>query len=522
VQPGTHDSSAIRNELLDSVAEGVEEAVALANNGTDLRTLEDFVARSMLEQARLQLAHLFAILCCRKTEESLQKSGLRLCDVRFRLDADYWITVHTTLGPVTFPLFAYRLSVLGANVTRAPARELFPYHKKCRSSPLCLEWETRLGALHPFRRAPQELTFFSRDAVTLEDNTIATHLVAIGAIIGREWLYRSPKEIREILRNRASLDKVTGEPIVSASCDAHALPRYVDETWNVAGKMAHGIRIWCEDRHTGEVIHLGGEFTWGDCRAVGEAFRDLIGRGILPANGDYGYGVKSRLVWVSDAMRWFNDHILTLLPWATVILDVHHLLRWFAVYAQAAFGAGKKLARQLYARVMRMLGFRRHEAKTPKRRKGHKKTPRTSRTHAHDNPDRLGDIKSGQDLVQRLLDLLSEFSERTDNAAEELDALVNRLCDNVLRMDYAQYLARGYQIGSGAMESLHRTGSQQRLKVPGARWLANTAQSVFNVRMLGLVGKWDDFWSQPDLMGKLTEAFSARAKIISHFRREPS
>ena len=75
-------------------------------------------------------------------------------------------------------------------------------------------------------------------------------------------------------------------------------------------------------------------------------------------------------------------------------------------------------------------------------------------------------------------------------------------------MNYPEYLRRGYQIGSGAMESLHRTGSQQRTKVPGARWLADTSQAVFNFRMVQLVGKWDAFWEQSDLMRQLAGALS--------------
>ena len=46
------------------------------------------------------------------------------------------------------------------------------------------------------------------------------------------------------------------------------------------------------------------------------------------------------------------------------------------------------------------------------------------------------------------------------------------------------------------MESMHRTGSQARLKRPGAKWLAEKAQAIFDWRMLKLVGRWDD---HPDL-----------------------
>ena len=74
-------------------------------------------------------------------------------------------------------------------------------------------------------------------------------------------------------------------------------------------------------------------------------------------------------------------------------------------------------------------------------------------------------------------------------------------------MDCARYIKLGYQIGSGAMESLHRTASQLRIKRPGPGWLPETAQAVFNLRMLALVGRWDEFWNQPDLPDRLLTAF---------------
>ncbi|MCC5946153.1 MAG: hypothetical protein JJT94_14580 [Bernardetiaceae bacterium] len=40
---------------------------------------------------------------------------------------------------------------------------------------------------------------------------------------------------------------------------------------------------------------------------------------------------------------------------------------------------------------------------------------------------------------------------------------------NRYRMDYAQYLAKGWCIGSGAIESAHRTLIQERMKLSGQR-----------------------------------------------------
>ena len=111
--------------------------------------------------------------------------------------------------------------------------------------------------------------------------------------------------------------------------------------------------------------------------------------------------------------------------------------------------------------------------------------------------------------MKRLLNILAGETLETETQTRELEKVVERLSNNALRMDYVEYLARGCQIGSGAMESLHRSGSQCRTKLPGALWLQETSQAVFNIRMMQLVGKWNAFWSRSDLMNEVAAAFSA-------------
>ena len=48
--------------------------------------------------------------------------------------------------------------------------------------------------------------------------------------------------------------------------------------------------------------------------------------------------------------------------------------------------------------------------------------------------------------------------------------VVNYLTNNLHRMDYPRYLANGWMIGSGAVESACKTVVGQRLKQAGMRW----------------------------------------------------
>jgi hypothetical protein len=121
--------------------------------------------------------------------------------------------------------------------------------------------------------------------------------------------------------------------------------------------------------------------------------------------------------------------------------------------------------------------------------------------------------------ADRLLALLAE-DKVPATLQEDHDQLVNAINNNAGRMDYERWRPRGYQIGSGAMESLHRTASQMRLKVAGIRCLPETSQAVFNLRMLRLCGRWDEFWRQPGLTSCLIGAFVAQKTDFERARLE--
>jgi hypothetical protein len=66
------------------------------------------------------------------------------------------------------------------------------------------------------------------------------------------------------------------------------------------------------------------------------------------------------------------------------------------------------------------------------------------------------------------------------------------------RMDYPLYVAKGWQIGSGPVESSCKTVVGQRLKCAGMRWGEQGSDGVCHLRALFLSekGQWDAFWGQ--------------------------
>ena len=503
------DPRSVNALLHGALSEAAAGLLASARAGVSPRRLEEETWGLMLSLGRSLMAACMATACKRAMEADIERRGLEVGQVLVRVDRDYWAQQMSTMGLILFPLFAYRERRGGATVTRTPARaEVVPLLGKCRSSELCLEWEARLGKDLPFRRAQDALAFFSHGAVVEEDTTIAAHMVAVGSVVDRSWLYRPLPEIRRILEERAACDKETGRPVVYISTDAHAERRYVDETWQAAWKSLNGLRLWVVDRHSGATIHLGGEFTWGDCHEVGRIVETLTADGILPVDGDYGDGLKAEHVTIVDGLPWIEDYVVAKLPWAHHLLDITHALRRLSRFAAKCFGTGTKAARAFYRRVaLWLVPKRRPKPSRTSARKGYRK--RAPGDAPPPQPERA--YGSLWEVVGALYE--DEAADIPDEFDEDFERMLGYFEHNAYRGDYRSYYARGFQIGSGAMESLHRTGAQLRLKLAGARWLPSTSQAITNLRMLDLVGRWDEFWQHDGLAGLLRSAFDVEPEL---------
>jgi hypothetical protein len=66
------------------------------------------------------------------------------------------------------------------------------------------------------------------------------------------------------------------------------------------------------------------------------------------------------------------------------------------------------------------------------------------------------------------------------------------------RMNYPSYVAQGWHIGSGPVESACKTVVNQRLKLAGMRWKEKGTDNVCHLRALlrSEKGQWDAFWSR--------------------------
>jgi hypothetical protein len=103
---------------------------------------------------------------------------------------------------------------------------------------------------------------------------------------------------------------------------------------------------------------------------------------------------------------------------------------------------------------------------------------------------------AGGTAVQQVLQSL-DLHGRSAVVREAHRQLTGYFTNQVHRMDYPRYRAKGWQIGSGSVESACKTVVGQRLKGPGMRWGEDGADALCQLRALfkGEAGPWEAFWN---------------------------
>ena len=94
--------------------------------------------------------------------------------------------------------------------------------------------------------------------------------------------------------------------------------------------------------------------------------------------------------------------------------------------------------------------------------------------------------------------LREEDWPRRAGLREAVAEVVGYLERHAHRMEYPEYLAQGWCIGSGAVESTCKTVVGQRLKLAGMRWGEDGAHALCHLRALyrSEKGQWEAFWNR--------------------------
>lgn len=100
----------------------------------------------------------------------------------------------------------------------------------------------------------------------------------------------------------------------------------------------------------------------------------------------------------------------------------------------------------------------------------------------------------------RLTEVLDELALKLEPPAVREEEAPIRACFRYLnnrrdQLDYRSAIESGLPIGSGEVESGHRSVIQERLKISGAWWGAENAVKMLALRVTRANGEWEPYWS---------------------------
>ena len=161
------------------------------------------------------------------------------------------------------------------------------------------------------------------------------------------------------------------------------------------------------------------------------------------------YGkLGKRLVFIADGGTWIKNWIEDAFPEAVSILDYYHVCEHLHSFANVAFSDD------------------------------------TKRNKWTDKQKEL--------LLESKVTTVIKNIKRQNKESKEGLLLINYYTNNAYRMNYKWYKNVGAGlIGSGAIESAHRTVVQKRMKQSGQRWSNKGAQNMLNLRVLSMNNQWD-------------------------------
>jgi hypothetical protein len=101
-------------------------------------------------------------------------------------------------------------------------------------------------------------------------------------------------------------------------------------------------------------------------------------------------------------------------------------------------------------------------------------------------------LKEGK--VAQLIALCEDMAAADHAKRGKWDAALAYYRKNQDRMKYDEYLAKGWFIGSGVVESACKTLVCGRFKQPGMRWTTAGAEALLPFRAAFLSGEYDQIW----------------------------
>ncbi|MEZ4883738.1 MAG: hypothetical protein R3E32_21505 [Chitinophagales bacterium] len=162
--------------------------------------------------------------------------------------------------------------------------------------------------------------------------------------------------------------------------------------------------------------------------------------------------INERLVFVADGAPWIWNWVEESYPKATQILDFYHAAEHLSKFAKLYYKTIEEQKNWLNKQKNALLN----------------------------------------DEISVVIKGIEELEKRAQKSEKERNSLLNYLRNNEFRMMYKTFRDTGLFIGSGAIESAHRTVIQKRLKQSGQRWTLDGAQKIIDLRLMNMNQQWHE------------------------------
>jgi hypothetical protein len=328
-------------------------------------------------------------------------------------------------------------------------------------TPSLQEGVVRLGAWVPFARAAELLAYFTR--TTIGEATARRLTEGAGAA------YEAVQAAEVARIERELPDDPAGPAVQQLSVDGVLVP-VLKGAWVEAKVLAIGT----VGRDAGDGEARATELSYFARHAEAAAFTHRA----LGEVHRRGTATAGTVVGIADGAVWCQGVYDTHRPDAVRILDFYHAQTYLVAAAQAAFGSGTAAASE-------WLGTQCHALK-------------------HTTPE---------DVLVALAALPVETAPHRAEAVATQAEAVSYLGARIEQARYAQFLAAGYPIGSGAVESANKLVVEARLKRAGMHWALAHVNPMLALRTVACSDRWAEAWPQ------ITAEVRQRARLTTSTRR---
>jgi hypothetical protein len=334
-------------------------------------------------------------------------------------------------------------------------------------TPAVAQAAVRLGAWMPFEAAAGALDFLLK--VDVSGATVRRRAEAAGAA----YVAVQAAEVARLERERP--DGPAGPAVLQLSVDGAMVP-LVGGEWAEVKTLALGV-VGERTTREGERVPETTELSYFSRLADSETFARLA----FVETHRRGVETAGVVVGPVDGSEWCQGFLDYHRPDAVRVLDFPHAMEHLAAAARACLADAAACGAWL--------------------------------------AERAADLKEREPVLalDALRALPADTAADPAAAAAARDATLAYLEKRAEQIRYAEFLAAGYPIGSGAVESAHKTVVEARMKGGGMRWERANVDPMLALRNIAANDRWDEAW--PEIVAELRRRAQARADELRAQRR---